>query len=209
MKLLLASDGQFIFSKGMDLVGIPKESMNIAYVTTASKGGTKSPKYVAQYKQVMRERGYNFGEVDIEGKTEKELEVIFKNKNTIYVEGGNTFRLLKAVKESGFDKVAKGLVEKEVVYIGVSAGAYIACPTIEVSTWRPDSKNRYGLTDFTALHFVDFLLKAHYTDDMNEWLVPKIKEAKYPVRIIRDGQGILVEDDSSGFFGEGEEVKLL
>lgn len=133
-KLLLASDGKFLFSKGLGLIGIPKKQMEIAYVTTASKGGTKSLNYVEQSKQVMWERGYNFEEVDIEGKTEKELEAIFKNKNIIYVAGGNTFYLLKIVKESGFDKVVEGLIEKGVVYVGVSAGAYIACPTIDVST---------------------------------------------------------------------------
>jgi hypothetical protein len=35
-----------------------------------------------------------------------------------------------------------------------------------------------------------------------------IKTLKYPLRILRDGQGILVEDNKYTFVGDGEEVIL-
>ncbi|MBU2250246.1 hypothetical protein KKG80_01495 [Patescibacteria group bacterium] len=36
----------------------------------------------------------------------------------------------------------------------------------------------------------------------------KIKTLKYPIKILRDGQGILVDDNKYTFIGDGEEVKL-
>src|SRR3989338_7897544 len=102
--LLLASDGQFLFDIGFGLLGIPKDQIRILYVTTASKG-VESNAYLEVHKEAMRKRGYRFEELDIEGKTETELRLATKGKNIIHVEGGNTFYLLKAVKESGFDKI--------------------------------------------------------------------------------------------------------
>lgn len=41
-----------------------------------------------------------------------------------------------------------------------------------------------------------------------DYVRERIASTAYPVRFLRDGQGILVEDDSVTFVGEGEEVKL-
>ncbi len=204
-KLLLASNGTFLIEQGYGLLGVPLAQIKIGYVTTASKGA-ESTAYLERHKKAMTERGYNFEETDIEGKGEQELRDFFKDKNVIHVEGGNTFYLLKAVKETGFDKILKDLIDQGKIYVGTSAGAYIACPTIEVSTWGPNQKDRYGVTDFTALNLVPFLLKAHYTDDMKELIKERAAQSKYPVRVLKDGQGILVENGSYRFVGEGEEV---
>ena len=206
-KLLLASDGAFLIHEGYKLLGTPKAKLNIGYVTTASKG-VGSREYVERHKAAMTAAGYRFAEIDIEGKTKAKLYAFFRNKNVIHAEGGNTFYLLKAIRESGFDHIIKKLVAGGVAYVGTSAGAYIACPTIETSTWGPKIKDRYGLENLAALNLVPFLLKAHYTDDLKKMLTVKIKQCKYPVRILRDGQGILVNDDTYTFVGEGKEVKL-
>ena len=81
------------------------------------------------------------------------------------------------------------------------------CPTIEVSDWKSD-KDRFGMTDFTALNYVPFALKVHYKDDMESLIREKITTLKYPLRILRDGQGILVENGKYTFVGDGEEVKI-
>ena len=50
--------------------------------------------------------------------------------------------------------------------------------------------------------------KVHYIDEQKEQIKEKIKTLKYPLRILRDGQGFLCEDGVCKFVGEGEEVKL-
>ncbi len=207
-KLLLASNGEFLIKKGYDLLGIPREQIKIAYIITASKAASDK-KFLDIHKESMKEQGLNFEEIDIEGKTKEELYKLLDGKNVIHIEGGNTFYLLKAVKESGFDQVLKDMVSRGIAYVGTSAGAYIACPTIETSMWGPKIRDQYGLTDFTALNFVPFLLWVHYKDDMEGLIREKMKTTSLPVRILRDGQGILVENDSYTFVGEGEEIRLL
>jgi len=140
---------------------------------------------------------------------EKELRDILKDKDAVYVEGGNTFYLLKAVRESSFDKVIKDLIEEGLIYLGASAGAYMACPTIETSLWKvseKDIKDNYGVTDLTALNLVPFLLKVHYKPEQKEFLQEKIKQTKYPVRILKDGQALLVKNSEVKLIGEGNEI---
>jgi len=207
MKLILASDLSFLLKYGYNLTGIPKEQMKIAYVTTATKGA-RDQAFFTNVKNQIIANGYNFEDIDIEGKTLDELRAVFKDKNIIHIEGGNTFYLLKALRETGFDKILKELLEEGKVYIGTSAGSYIMCPTIEVTDWDKTVKGRFGVTDFTALNYVPFLLKAHYQDKKEDDVREHLKTLKYPLRILRDGQGIVVEDGHYTFVGDGEETKL-
>ncbi len=208
-KIILGSDLSFMFKYGYGLIAIPKEQIKIGYVTTASLGARNfNQRVVEVIMPAIKNEGYLLEDIDIVGKSKDELRNFFKDKNVIYMEGGNTFYLLKAIRETGFNEVLKELLDSGKVYIGTSAGAYIMCPSIEVSDWNDETVDRYGVTDFTALGYVPFVLRAHYNDEKEEELKEKIKTLKYPLRILRDGQGILVEDGKYTFVGEGGEVIL-
>jgi len=206
-KLLLSSNGSFVIEKGLRLLFDDISKIKLAYITTAGNG-ISDRTYVETHKEMLKTEACDFEELDINGKTENELRVLLKDKNAVYVEGGNTFYLLKAVRESGFDKVIKEMIEKGVPYIGSSAGSYIACPTIEMATWKPKQKDRFGVTDFTAMNVVPFLIVAHYKPEYDEILKEKISETQYQTRILQDGQAILVEGDNYKLVGDNEEIKL-
>jgi len=210
MKLILASDLSFLLKYGYNLTGISKNQIKIGYVTTASKGARN---FGQRVKDVMmpaiKDAGYYFEDIDIVGKSKNELRKFFKDKNVIHIEGGNTFYLLKAIKETGFDEVLKELLNEGKIYVGTSAGSYVMCPTIDVSDWNNETVDRFGVTDFTALGYVPFILMVHYKDEAKEFVKEKMKTLKYPLHILRDGQGVLVENGKYTFVGDGEEVKLL
>lgn len=209
MKLILGSDLSFLLKYGYELTGIPKDQMKIGYIITASKGARKFSQIVQEnIMPTIRENGYLIEEIDIKDKSKEELLNFFKNKNIIHIEGGNTFYLLKAIRETGFDEILKELLIEGKIYIGTSAGAYVMCPSIEVSDWDDETVDRFGLSEFTALNYVPFVLKVHYKDEEIEFVKEKMKTLKYPLRIIRNGQGILVEDGKYTFIGDGEEVKF-
>ncbi len=207
MKIILASDVSFLLKYGYDLTGISKGQLRIGYVTTASKAA-RDQSFFEEVKRKIKENGYSFEEIDIEGTSKQELKDFFTDKNVIHVEGGNTFYLLKAIRQGEFGEFLKEWLDEDKVYIGTSAGAYIMCPTIEVATWNDNGKDKFGVTDFKALNFVPFVLKVHYKNDMEAMVKEKMKTLKYPLRILRDGQGIVVEDGEYTFVGDGEEVVL-
>ncbi|MDA2935965.1 peptidase E [Patescibacteria group bacterium AH-259-L05] len=214
--LLLASSGSFVIEQGFKILHKykaflkPLDQIKIAYVTTASDG-VDDKSYIDRHKQKMLDLGYNFEEIDIEGKDEKELYEVLKNKDAVYVDGGNTFYLLKYVRESGFDKVIKDLVENGIVYIGSSAGAYIVCPTIEMSRWELPGKkikDNYGVIDLSALNLVPFIVKAHYRPEWKNVLKKYIENTKYPVKILTNDQALLVRNSKIKLVGKGKEIRI-
>lgn len=209
MKLLLASKEKFLIEKGYGLLDIPKDKLRIGYINTALKvvEDVEYLAYMKEYEEEMVKNGIYFEELDIKGKTEKEIREFFADKNVIQVSGGNPFYLLKVVYESGFDRVLKDLLKNDLCYVGCSSGSYIMCPTVEVGGWKT-SRNKYGVTDFTALGYVPFLIKCHYTDDVKEKVIVKVKILKYPLRVLKDNQAFLIKDNSCIFIGEDEETKL-
>lgn len=205
MKLLLASKEKFLIKKGYSSLNIPKDKLRIGYINTALKvvEDTEYLAYMKEYEEEMVKNNIYFERFDIKDKTEKEIREFFADKNVIQVSGGNPFYLLKTVYESGFDKILKDLLNDGLCYIGCSSGSYIMCPTIEVGGWKT-SRNKHGVTDFTALGYIPFLIKCHYTDDSKEKIIEKIKTLKYPLKLLTDNQGILVDNGKYSFVGEGD-----
>jgi dipeptidase E len=209
MKLILASKEKFLLEKGYDLLDISRQDLKIGFINTAFKISEDKEyiKYVNEYFELMELSGIDFKQFDIEGKTTEEILSFFSDRNVIQIGGGNVFYLLKAVRESGFDKILKKLLDDGINYISCSSGTYLMCPTVEIGGWKT-TRNRYGITDFTALGYVPFLIKCHYTDDIEEKILEKKIELKYPLRILKDDQAFVVENGSYTFIGDEEEVKF-
>ena len=96
--LLLTSSGKFITGPGLDIFGRPLNKMKMAYIPTASKGVDELT-YLVEQQRRFEQAGFDYEEIDIEGKNGNELRDILKDKEVVYVTGGNTFYLLKCVKE--------------------------------------------------------------------------------------------------------------
>lgn len=180
----------------LKLLPKPPAKIKLAHIITASNEVNPHP-WRDNDKKAMLKLGIQVEDIDIKGKTEKELRLILKDKDVIYVQGGSPYYLLKHVKESGFDKVAKGLIDKGVLYVGASAGSYIVCPTIEQALWKKPKRNRHGLADKEpAMDLVPFLIVAHYEPKFAESLIAGINETKYPVKVLADDQAILVKNET-------------
>ncbi|MBT4722478.1 type 1 glutamine amidotransferase-like domain-containing protein [Candidatus Falkowbacteria bacterium] len=187
------SNGEFFTEKVPQLVE-NFSKMKIAYINTATKG-MPDPSALDRHIERMKELDFNFEVIDIADKNEDELFEQLKTKDLIYVQGGNTFYLLKCIRESGFDKVIKKLLQKGIIYTGASAGAYVACPTIEMATWN-DSQHfdRFGITDFTALGLFPSLIKAHFTEDQRPVLDSYINNSHYKVELLADNEALMIKN---------------
>lgn len=92
---------------------------------------------------------------------ENEIEKL-KTANVLMITGGNTFKLLNHLRESGLGKAIKEFWQKgNVVLSGFSAGAVILTPSIQTARIYGDV-NEPGLSDLSALGIVDFEVWAHF-----------------------------------------------
>ncbi|MEK7508212.1 MAG: Type 1 glutamine amidotransferase-like domain-containing protein [Patescibacteria group bacterium] len=206
-KILLLSSGRFLINN-TKVFEKPFKDMKMAYVITASKG-VENLDYIERERKFFKDQNFNYQEVDLDGKSSDELRDLLKNFEIVYVTGGNTFYLLKSIRQSGFDKIIRELISQGLVYMGASAGSYVMCPSIEMATWEHQNKyNHCGVDDLTGLNSVPFLITAHFKPEYKELIQEKIKNTKYPVKILTDEQAILIQDDKVELIGSGSEIIL-
>ncbi|MFA6572574.1 MAG: Type 1 glutamine amidotransferase-like domain-containing protein [Patescibacteria group bacterium] len=193
-KILLASRGTYVTDGKYDLFDKPRNEIKWAYITTAGKS-VPNTEYIRKHNQRMRELGWDFEELDIDGKTPDQLRQILADKDAINMLGGNSFFLIKCIRESGFKKVLEEFLERGGVYCGSSAGSYVACPSMEMATWKKPAKfDRHGITDFAGMNLVPFLIVAHCTPEIIAMVKPQIEKSKYDVKLLNDQQAIQIKD---------------
>jgi len=207
--ILLCSNGPAALSLMPEVLKKPPKEISLLYVPTAGKGA-RDQGFLERCTKAIVRSGYTFKEFDIEGKSERDIDAALDDHDAVYVEGGNTFYLLKAIRESGFKKAVHRFLDRGKLYVAPSAGAKVVCPTIETSTWkkRGEEKPRFGVTNLTAMNLVPFLVVCHYTSEKESETKAGIASTNLPVRILQDGQALLVRDGNVKFLGEGEEVRL-
>jgi len=205
MKLFLTSAGlpPETTEEFLRLLNKKPEGMSVCFIATASD--TEENKwYVEKDRKRLQELGFKVTELDIKKENEESLRHKLENSDVIFVEGGNTFYLLKYIKESGFDKALKSFLDRGGVYLGVNAGSMIAGLNIESAGWKHADRNIVNLKDLTGLKLVPFVISPH-TDETN---IEVIKEcagkANYPVVALTDKQAILVENGNQKIVGTGE-----
>jgi len=210
--LLLTSNGMQMKNEIVKLLQKPAYDVTVAFITTAAKP-EENLDYVKRDWTVMKEElGFNVEEVDIEGKKESEIMKLLELKDIIYVEGGNTFYLLKAMRGCNFEKVIRKLLKEGKVYIGASAGSMVAGKTIKTAEWLREeygNKNMVGLRNLKGLNLVPFDIFVHYRPEDAEIIKKQIKNPKKrakKLKILIDDQALLVQGKEVDLIGKGEAV---
>ncbi len=78
----------------------------------------------------------------------------------LYVGGGNTFLLTKGLHENNLIQIVRKRVSEGMPYMGVSAGANVACPTMQTTNDMPIVQP----PSFETFDLVPFQINAHYHD---------------------------------------------
>src|SRR6267378_1335613 len=122
--------------------------------------------------------------------------------DAIFIGGGNTFRLLKALQDLELLEPIRRKVKKGAPYIGSSAGSNVAGPTIKTTKDMPIVQPR----SFDSLGLVPFQISPHYLDpDPNsthmgetqeERIVQFLEENETPVLGMREGAWVRIKNRS-------------
>ncbi|MCX6811737.1 MAG: Type 1 glutamine amidotransferase-like domain-containing protein, partial [Candidatus Berkelbacteria bacterium] len=196
MKIFLTSQAQKVMGKIAAMLPKPTKKLKLAFIPTAGDPYGDNKPWMDADRDKLVELEFQVEDFDLKNKTEDETRQTLSKFDIIFVAGGNTFYLLNEIKKSGFDKVARELVRKGRVYIGSSAGSYIACPTIEAACWKHADKNIVNLKDLTALNLVDFIVVCHYLSQYKEIVEAGKKTTKFPVITLTDNQFIFADDNN-------------
>ena len=155
--------------------------------------------YAATARGRFQKMGYDLTSIHTAANPQKALE----DTDTVFIGGGNTFRLLKALYDFGILDPIRKRVNSGMPYIGSSAGSNVAGPTIKTTKDMPIVQP----PSFDALGLVPFQISPHYLDpDPNskhmgetqeERILQFLEENDTPVAGLREGAMVRVENDKA------------
>jgi dipeptidase E len=153
--------------------------------------------YVEKARERFRRMGYDLD--SLHQASNKHLAIA--NASAIFIGGGNTFRLLKALYDFELLPLIKDRVERGMPYIGSSAGSNVAGPTIKTTNDMPIVEP----PSLRALELVSFQINPHYLDpDPNSKHMGETREDRIlqfledndtPVVGLREGAMIRTENN--------------
>jgi len=123
--------------------------------------------------------------------------------DSIYIGGGNTFSLLKTIRETQFDKPLQEFIDAGKAVYGGSAGAIILGKDIRTAfIGNCTDENIVEITDFSGLNVASgYAIKAHYENERE--VVEKFsKEHSTPVLNIPKTGGVYIEGDNLTLVGD-------
>jgi len=152
--------------------------------------------YAATAQQRFQRMGYELSSIHT---AQKPAEAI-NAAEAVFIGGGNTFRLLKALYDFDLLDAIRRKVAEGMPYIGSSAGSNVAGPTIKTTNDMPIVQP----PSFDALGLVSFQINPHYLDaDKNsthmgetreERILQFLEEDNTPVAALREGAMLRIEN---------------
>jgi len=163
---------------------------SVAIITTAADG-KENNKYSKLTESQFKELGFNtINFIDIENKPQTD----FSKYSVICVCGGNTYKLLKYVREANFKESIIKLLESNGIYIGVSAGAIILAPTVQIAALVDPEPNETGIMNLEGLGLIDFEVHPHYNPSHEKELAAYQKTTVNKVVRISDSQAVIITE---------------
>jgi dipeptidase E len=160
--------------------------------------------YAAKAKGRFAAMGYSVESAHATDNPQKAIE----QTDALFIGGGNTFRLLKALQELDLLEPIRLKVKSGAPYIGSSAGSNVAGPTIKTTKDMPIVQPR----SFDSLGLVPFQISPHYLDPdptsthmgetQEERILQFLEENETPVVGIREGAWLWIENGNVTLKGD-------
>jgi dipeptidase E len=160
-------------------------------------------KYAATAQQRFEKMGYALTSVH----TASDPVQAVNETEAIFIGGGNTFRLLKALYDNDLPGPIRERVPAGMPYIGSSAGSNVAGPTIRTTNDMPIVQP----PSFDAIGLVSFQLNPHYLDadpasthmgeTREERIIQFLEENETPVIGLREGAMLRIENGETTLRG--------
>lgn len=210
MKLLLTSGGlrnPTLNKTFLELANKPPNELKVALIPTALNVDPGDKGWAIDQMTRIRDLGVRqLDIVDIAATEKKVWLPRLEESDVIFVNGGNTTYLMTCFNDSGLTKEIPRLLKSR-LYVGVSAGSYIATPDIRFNSDNVDHV-------LEGLNLVDFGLQVHlYSSELPQAksldvVKAKVKGCPYTVYALDDQMAIKIDGNKMEIVGEGEYVEF-
>jgi dipeptidase E len=165
--------------------------------------------YAARVRERFAQWGYELDSIHASDNPQEALE----RAGALVVGGGNTFQLLRTLYENRLLDSIRARVSAGLPYIGWSAGANLACPTIKTTNdmpiVEPPSLNALGLVPFQINpHYTEAVLHGHSGETRAERLAEFI-ELNPDTRVVGLREGSILRIEGAGITLLGDKAATL
>ncbi|HJQ47805.1 MAG TPA: dipeptidase PepE [Amycolatopsis sp.] len=153
--------------------------------------------------------------IDVVGAHEDDPIKLFNSAQAVFVGGGNTFRLLRALYARELLAPIRDRVTHGTVYLGSSAGTNVACPTIRTTNdmpiTQPPAFEAGGLVPFQINpHYLDPVAGGNHMGETREERIEQFLECNdVPVLAMREGTWLRRVDSSLRLGGDEVGARLF
>jgi dipeptidase E len=126
MRVFLASDGL----DALPAFLAPSRVHRIAFVPTAANGLEDRDAFVALFRTRLQNMGLDVIDCDVDALTIEAAEAALDESDALFVGGGDAFHLITRMRARRFDRAILAAVERGLPYVGLSAGAIVAGPSL-------------------------------------------------------------------------------
>ena len=159
--------------------------------------------YVDEAKEAFAKMGFTLQILDVSKASEAEAKAKIGAAQVLYVSGGNTFYLLRELKKKGLtDLIANRVRNGELIYVGESAGAMIAAPSMEYASVMDDAGD-YGAAAQTGLDLIKFYPVPHYGEE------PFVQSAAEILKIYGDKLNLAPINNAEAIAVHGDKFEIL
>lgn len=155
------------------------------------------PYFVREDRDRLARLGYHIVDISLTSETPTSLNLRFSEVDCIFVAGGNTFYLLQQIKSRNLEDTIVTAVRGGLKYIGASAGAVVAGPTVEPIKGLDDPAAAPLLSSMSAMSLTDLVILPHYGKPKYEARYQQILHdysAELKLKLLRDDQAVTVSD---------------
>lgn len=200
MKLFLASELYNTFDSFLPYLGDLKDK-RVLLIETAAIGENFSANPVTSVKPFV-DHGAIVKIYDLREKTKEDVRAELAKTDIVYAFMGNSFFLMKYMKDCGFEELLKERLEQGMIYMGSSAGSIVASPDIAFIA-PMDDPDVVDLDDTKGLGLVDFSFVPHLGHEFQGAAAQEIAD------LHKGPEQMFVLNDNQALYVEGKKVLVL
>ena len=188
---------------------VPPRTRVIIVLNALDNAPQAREEWLASQTADLESLGFVVEELDLRnyfGRPER-LASALQGRGLIWINGGNTFLLRRAMRQSGFDSAIRALLASdEIVYAGFSAAACCAAPTLRGIEFVDDPLADAGgytvETLWDGLRLIDYCIAVHYgcQDAQGEGIERAIaywKSQQTAYLTLRDGEAVVIDNNKT------------
>lgn len=182
------------------------DEIKILYITTA--GNLHAPEkrdWINEGREILLSRGWQVFDYDIAGKTEEEVADALRDKDVVFVQGGQCIYMLEQLRKCNFSSIVRETLSRGCIYMGESTGSIVAGRDIYPYRFLSKDKreNPPELEDYNGLGLVNFLVRPHWNNQTKRQSylenignnMEKFFSIAQPMIFLNDNQLVYVDGD--------------